>query len=95
MEAVMHGNWNDNMHDGFGWGWIPMAIMMLLVWGSLLWFGVALFRRTDTHEHAAGTGPSVPPPPNAQQILAERLARGEIEPDDYRTRMEALTTTRP
>ena len=33
----MHGNWNDNMHDGFGWGWIPMAIMMLLVWGSLIW----------------------------------------------------------
>lgn len=91
----MHGNWNNDMHDGFGWGWIPMAIMMLLVWGSLIWLGVALLRRTGTHEHATVTGQPSPPAPNPQQILAERLARGEIEPDEYRTRLEALTTTRP
>ena len=23
----MHGNWNNDMHDGFGWGWIPMTII--------------------------------------------------------------------
>ena len=91
----MHGNWNNDMHDGIGWGWIPMVIMMLLVWGSLIWLGVALLRRTATPQQAAVTGPSVPMSPNPQQILAERLARGEIEPDDYRTRLEALTTTRP
>ena len=45
----MHGNWNDNMHDGFGWGWLPMGIMMLLVWGSLIWLGVTLLRRSGTH----------------------------------------------
>ena len=89
----MHGNWNNDMHDGFGWGWIPMTIMMLLVFGGLIWFGVALLRRTQ--QPAVTTGPAAPPAPNAQQILAERLARGEIEPDDYRTRLEALTTTRP
>jgi putative membrane protein len=93
MEAVMHGNWNYDMHDGIGWGLVPMAIMMLLVWGSLIWFAVVLLRRTDSHEHAAVTGPPSAPP-NPQQILAERLARGEIEPDDYRTRLDTLTATR-
>ncbi|MBI4936407.1 MAG: SHOCT domain-containing protein [Actinobacteria bacterium] len=82
------------MHDGLGWGWIPMTIMMLLVFASVIWLGVALLRRSGTHEHAAVTGPPAPHAPNPQQILAERLARGEIEPDDYRTRLEALTTTR-
>lgn len=90
----MHGNWNDNMHDGIGWGWIPMAIMMLLVWGSLIWLGVTLLRRSGTHEHAAVTGQLSALPPSAQQILAERLARGEIEPDDYRTRLDVLNTPR-
>lgn len=94
METVMHGNWNNDMHDGFGWGWIPMMIMMLLVFGSFIWLGVAVLRRTDSREHAAAVAPSASPTPNAQQILAERLARGEIEPDDYRTRLDALTTTR-
>lgn len=90
----MHGNWNYEMHDGSSWGWIPMAIMMLLVWGSLIWLGVALLRRTGTHEHAAAPGSAAPSSPNPQQILAERLARGEIEPDEYHTRLEALTITR-
>lgn len=89
----MHGNWNNDMHDGFGWGWIPMAIMMLVAWGGLIWLGVALLRRPGASEHSAVTAPSAPLPPNPQQILAERLARGEIEPDDYRTRLEALTAT--
>ncbi len=79
----MHGNWNYDMHDGIGWGLVPMAIMMLLVWGSLIWFAVVLLRRTDSHEHAAVTGPPSAPP-NPQQILAERL----------RTRLDTLTATR-
>ena len=90
----MHGTWND-MHDGVGWGSIPMVIMMLLVWGSLIWLGVALIRRTGAHASGAGLSPTAPHPPNPQQILAERLARGEIEPDDYRTRLAALTGAHP
>jgi len=86
----MHGNWNYDTHDGFGWGWIPMVIMMLLVWGSLIWLGVALLRRTGSHVPASG--PAGPPAPSPQQILAARLARGEIEPDDYRARLETLTS---
>ncbi len=89
----MHGNWNSDMHDGFGWGWIPMAIMMLLVWGSLIWVGVALLRHTGSDEPATAAGQPPSPTPNPEHILAERVARGEIDPDDYRSRHEALTST--
>lgn len=89
----MHGNWNNDMHDGFGWGWIPMMIMMLLVFGGSIGLGIALLRRTDSRTHAVTQAPGVPQTRNPEQILAERLARGEIEPDDYRVRLDTLTTT--
>ncbi len=41
-------------------------------------------------------GPPTPQPPlTAVQILDERLARGDIEVDDYLTRRAALTGDRP
>ena len=48
-----------------------------------------------------GAGPHAGPPPmpqqpvNAVQILDERLARGDIEVDDYLTRRAALLGDRP
>ncbi|MFJ9841283.1 hypothetical protein ACIRYZ_12540 [Kitasatospora sp. NPDC101155] len=32
----------------------------------------------------------VPHPPTTEEVLAERLARSEIEPDEYRTRLDTL-----
>ena len=89
----MHdGNWNDGMGNG-SWWWIPMMIMMVAFWGGLIWIGVTLLKRNHTPQlHAPGAPlPSVSRP-TAQEILAERLARGEIESDDYRQRLEALRT---
>ena len=88
----MHGNWNDRMGDG--WGWWPMVIMMVIFWGGLIWLGVTLLKR-DHHTpqvHAPGTpvAPIASAKATPQEILAERLARGEIEPDDYRRRLDAL-----
>ncbi|MGW7445699.1 hypothetical protein [Kitasatospora sp. NPDC054795] len=47
--------------------------------------------RTAPHGPAAST-PTAPPPqrPAPEQLLAERLARGEIDPDGYRSRLETL-----
>ena len=93
----MHnGNWNDGMANG-NWSWIPMMIMMIAFWGGLIWIGVTLLKRNHSPQLHAPGAPSAATPaqPNAQEILAERLARGEIEPDDYRLRVEALRTHRP
>ena len=88
----MHnGNWNDGMGSG-NWWWIPMMIMMVAFWGGLIWLGVTLLKRNRTHPAYAAVAPSsaTSPKPSAQEILAERLARGEIEADDYRQRLAAL-----
>ena len=86
----MHnGNWNDGM--GYGnWWWIPMMIMMIAFWGGLVWIGVTLLNRNRTPHLQAPAAPTAALKPSAQEILAERLARGEIEPDDYRQRLETL-----
>ncbi len=87
----MHnGNWNDGMGHG-SWWWIPMMIMMVAFWGGLIWIVLTLVKRShaDPQIHTPGAPPA-PVKASAQEILAERLARGEIEPDDYRLRLETL-----
>ena len=93
---------NGYMHDGWGggsWGWLIMAALMVIFWVGIIWLGVTLIRRTS-HPAPAHTGAtsalSAPPAPrpNPQDVLAERLARGDIDPDDYRQRLDALRQSR-
>jgi putative membrane protein len=37
--------------------------------------------------------PDQQPRPGAEEILAERLARGELDPDEYRQRLQTLQET--
>ena len=89
----MHdGNWN---HGWDGGSWIPMAIMMVLFLGGVIWLGVTLMHRGNhgslPHTHGiAGPGAPGPSAPTAHEILAGRLAHGEIEPEEYRQRLDAL-----
>ena len=95
----MHnGNWNDGMGNG-NWWWIPMMIMMVAFWGGLIWIGVTLLKRNHTPQlHTPAAAPIAAGPGattsrlTAQEILSERLARGEIETDDYLKRVEAPRT---
>lgn len=93
----MHdGNWHDS---GGTWWWIPMALMMIAFWGGLAWIIVSLIRHNAHHPTGAAlasppiapTSPSVDP----RQLLSERLARGDIEIDDYRARLDALEHSPP
>lgn len=72
-------------HGDGGW-FVGMAIMMIVFWGSisvLIWVGVrSLLNRP------ALAGPSDRREP--REILAERLARGEIEPEEFARRLELL-----
>ena len=74
---MYNGNWNDGMMGG-GWWWMVMVIFV----GGLIGLAVMFLRRPDQTVHSAA--------PGAQGILAERLARGEIEADEYRSRLDAL-----
>lgn len=91
-------DWNDHMGGG-SW-WIPMMIMMIVVVGGLVWLGVTILKHGGSTAHLVShpqqSAPVVaasPPRSTPQEILAERLARGEIEPEDYRLRLEALTSS--
>ncbi|MEU1230559.1 SHOCT domain-containing protein [Streptomyces sp. NPDC005828] len=73
--------------DGMnGWGWFAMSAGMVLFWGLLITAVVLIFRTLD---RAAGPPPRQGPPA-AEQILGERLARGEIDEEEYRRRLSAL-----
>lgn len=72
-------------HTGGGWA-VGMAIIMISFWGSftvLIWVGIrALLRGPAQAGPTARQGP--------RDILAERFARGEIEPEEYQRRLELL-----
>jgi putative membrane protein len=72
-----------------GWGWLLMTLGMLGFWALVAVLAVALLRRPGQ--------PDQQPPPGAEEILAQRLARGEVDPEEYRQRLQTLqeTTNRP
>ena len=68
-----------------------MVITMIVFWGGLIWIGITVLKRN--HSAPQPTPPNGAHPgqrPSPQEILAERLARGEIDTDDYRQRLDAL-----
>lgn len=82
------GYW-DNGHMGNGSG-TAMIFAMLGVW-ILIALAIAWFVRSTRT-------PTAPPTPSvgggskgAEQFPAERLARGEIDPEEYKDRLKALT----
>ncbi|WP_346093363.1 SHOCT domain-containing protein [Streptomyces olivaceiscleroticus] len=73
-----------------GWGFIAMAITQLLFWGLLLG-GVALLVRYLVRSHHDANLPPTRQTP--QQVLAERLARGEIDEAEYQRRLTTLRSS--
>ena len=74
-----------------GWGWLLMTLGMLGFWALVAVVTVALLRRPgQPHQQPQ---PDQQPRPNPEEVLAERLARGEIDPDEYRQRLQTLQET--
>lgn len=73
--------WNNDP----GWaGWLMMAIGMGSFWILVAVFVVALTRNVR---------PGGTPGPDAREILQQRFARGEIDVEEYQTRLDTLTRT--
>ena len=100
--------WHHFGDHGSSWGghfWIGPIIMIVLV-ALAIWLIVVLTRRGDHHHHDqwrqagehwrhAGPPPPMGRPLGAEQLLADRLARGEIEVADYNARIDALRSKPP
>ncbi|MEV0405379.1 SHOCT domain-containing protein [Actinoallomurus sp. NPDC050550] len=76
-------------YDGHmsGWGYGLMTFSTVLFWVLLIVIIIALVRYLGHVRQ-----PNVAPPPDItpEQLLAERFARGEIDTDEYRERLETL-----
>jgi putative membrane protein len=71
---------------GSGWWWIVgLTVMVTLI--VLIVFVVV---RLASPSHHAIAAPPPTPRSSAEDLLAERLARGEIDTDEYRRRLGAL-----
>ena len=74
-------------NGSWGWGaWLPMMLMMLIFLAVVVWAVVMFthswstrFPHDDHHNHRDRFS-------DAQRILDERFARGEIDEDEYRKR---------
>ena len=85
--------WNDGgerwrMHESTGAGWL-MVILMLVVAVAVVIAVVALLRGS-TPLATTPAGAAVRRGVDPRTILQERLARGEIDEDDFRARLRAL-----
>lgn len=93
-------NWDDGHMDD-GWG-LAMMLSMLGIWVLLtaaIVFAVLWAVRSTRTPSAPPLGSTAAPAAgagsvtaSAERILAERLARGEIDAEEYRTRLDALTS---
>jgi putative membrane protein len=73
--------------NSWGWGgWLMMTFTMLAVWGFVAWLVVTVIRPPGSRDSSPG--------PNADEILAERFARGEIDEDEFTKRKALLRSTR-
>ncbi|MGL3808140.1 SHOCT domain-containing protein [Paeniglutamicibacter sp. R2-26] len=82
---MMYG-WN----DGWGvWGWALMALTMLFFWGGVVTVVILLVRGRGSEGpgHSGRYGASHD---EAERILNERFARGEIDETEFTARRETL-----
>lgn len=68
-----------------GWAWVFMGFGSVLLWVALIVGIVALVRYVNGNQ-PLGAGKRA----NAEELLAQRFARGEIDEAEYRQRMAVL-----
>jgi putative membrane protein len=79
--------------DGMGgWGFALMIVSAVVFWGVLIAGGIALFRYLNRTAVNVGSGETRPAP---EQVLAERFARGEVDEEEYRRRLDTLRDAGP
>lgn len=86
---------NDGWHNN-GWGgghWIFAIVMMILFWGVIATIVLGVFRSGSWSLHSHHSNPAVStamPGTDAERILHERFARGEIDEAEYTRRHDLL-----
>lgn len=87
--------WNSDHMDG-GWAVVMMLGMLILLTALVVATIWAVYSSRSSNvpgagSQNAGVGRSGG---DAEDILANRLARGEINPEEYKSRLDVLRSTR-
>ena len=69
-----------------GAGWLIMLVFWAFVIALFVWLALALSRARVPRDDSGSAG--------ALRILEERLARGEIDPEEFRIRRDAIAGAR-
>lgn len=72
--------------DGYWFGGVLMMLFWVFVIAGIVWLVLTLSRQQQAR---SGGGES-----SAMRILEERLARGEIDAEEFRTRRAAIEETK-
>lgn len=82
------------MRDGWAHsGWPVGVLMMIVLWALVFWLVLSFVRRSSPDAANATGQAATPQLRSALDVLDERLARGEIDTEDYELRRRALTNT--
>jgi putative membrane protein len=79
--------WYGDGNGMSGWGYGVMGFGMVVFWVLLIALLVGVFRHNRSHHEVSGSRPGSL---TADQLLAERFARGEIDQQEYSARQSAL-----
>lgn len=72
-------------HDGWGGWWILMPLVTVGFWALVIWAVATVIRQRPVTGPGGPTGSA-----RAEEVLAERYARGEIDDEEYRHRLDTL-----
>jgi len=70
------------------WGYVVMTASMVMFWGLVILAIVAAARQVT--RSAPPSGDAGAARPAAEQVLAERFARGDVDEPEYSRRLSAL-----
>ncbi len=70
--------------------WFGMVVVLVIAAAAAVALFMSFRNRASAAAVAPAAGAPTSPTANAEALLAERLARGEISPDDYRITLAAL-----
>ncbi|MDT0186833.1 SHOCT domain-containing protein [Microbacterium sp. ARD31] len=83
----------DRMHDGYGFGWFALIVLLVVLVGLAVTLLVVMLRSPG--RVLGRGGPDLSPAPagssEAALILRRRFAAGEIDEDEFRRRLAALS----
>jgi putative membrane protein len=86
--------WNSN-HMGGGWAFV--MTLGMLIFSTALVVAILWAVHSSRSSTMPGVGSQAPGAGSAggdaQDILANRLARGDIDPDEYQARLDVLKST--